>query len=78
MVALLRRQRDMFMKELALEYVRQKRTDRKTMLVLEQVVADPNCDRRWLVALAKIYVQRREWGKLKLLRQRVEAGGQAG
>ena len=78
MVALLRRQRDIFMKELALEYVRQKRTDKKAMLVLEQVAADPHCDHRWLVALGKIYVQRREWGKLKRLRQRVEAGGQAG
>jgi YesN/AraC family two-component response regulator len=78
MVTLLRRQRDIFLKELALEYVRQQRTDKKAMLVLEQVAADPNCDRRWLLALAKIYVQRREWGKLKLLRQRVEAGGQVG
>jgi YesN/AraC family two-component response regulator len=72
-VAQLRQQRDVILKELAVEYVKQQRSDAKAMRVLEQVTADPACDRRLLVALAWVYLQRQEWEKLKLLKQRLAA-----
>lgn len=72
-VAQLRQQRDVILKELAVEYVKQQRSDAKSMRVLEQVTADPDCDRRLLVALAWVYLQRQEWEKLKLLKQRLAA-----
>ena len=74
-VAQLRQQRDIILKELAVEYVKQQRTDAKAMRVLEQVTSDPQCDRQLLVALAWVYVQRQEWGKLKELKKRIPATG---
>jgi YesN/AraC family two-component response regulator len=70
-VAQLRQQRDIILKELAIEYVKQQRTDAKAMRVLEQVTSDPQCDRQLLVALAWVYVQRQEWEKLKVLKKRI-------
>ncbi|PIE79514.1 MAG: hypothetical protein CSA11_11825 [Chloroflexi bacterium] len=72
-VARLRQQRDVILKELAIEYVKQQRSDAKAMRVLEQVTSDPKCDRQLLVALAWVYVQRQEWQKLKLLKKRLGA-----
>lgn len=74
-VARLRQQRDVILKELAVEYVKQQRTDAKAMRVLEQVTTDPQCDRRLLVALAWVYVQRQEWDKLKQLKKRISVTG---
>lgn len=61
----LRQQRDMYLKELATEYVKTRRTDDKAVAVFEELAADPDCDPRWLMALALIYVLRGQWGKLK-------------
>ncbi len=72
-VARLRQQRDVILKELAIEYVKQQRSDAKAMRVLEQVTSEPKCDRQLLVALAWVYVQRQEWQKLKLLKKRLGA-----
>jgi YesN/AraC family two-component response regulator len=72
-VAQLRQQRDVILKELAIEYVKQQRTDTKAMRVLEQVTSDPQCDRQLLVALAWVYMQRQEWDKLKVLKKRLPA-----
>ena len=72
-VAQLRQQRDVILKELAIEYVKQQRTDTKAMRVLEQVTSDPQCDRQLLVALAFVYMQRQEWDKLKALKKRLPA-----
>jgi YesN/AraC family two-component response regulator len=74
-VAQLRQQRDIILKELAIEYVKQQRTDAKAMRVLEQVTSDPQCDRQLLVALAWVYVQRQEWDKLKQLKKRISVTG---
>lgn len=74
-VAQLRQQRDIILKELAIEYVKQQRTDAKAMRVLEQVTSDPQCDRQLLVALAWVYVQRQEWDKLKVLKKRISVTG---
>jgi len=74
-VAQLRQQRDVILKELAIEYVKQQRTDAKAMRVLEQVTSDPQCERQLLVALAWVYVQRQEWNKLKELKKRISVTG---
>lgn len=74
-VAQLRQQRDVILKELAIEYVKQQRSDAKAMRVLEQVTSDPDCERQLLVALAWVYVQRQEWDKLKELKKRISVTG---
>ena len=71
----LRQQRDAYLAELANEYVKQRRTDDKALLVYEELAAQPACERRWLVSLAMIYVIRQEWGKLKGLAARLEGEG---
>lgn len=67
-----RQQRDMFLKELATEYVKTRRTDDKALAVFEELAADPDCEPRWLMALALIYVLRGQWGKLKDVAGRLE------
>jgi YesN/AraC family two-component response regulator len=67
-----RRQRDIYLVELAHEYVKQRRTDDKALLVYEELAARANCEVKWLMSLAMIYVLRQEWGKLKLLAGRLE------
>jgi YesN/AraC family two-component response regulator len=67
-----RQQRDMYLKELATEYVKTRRTDDKAVAVFEELTADPDCDPRWLMALALIYVLRGQWGKLKDVAGRLE------
>lgn len=71
-VAALRQQRDKFLKELANEYIRTRRTDEKAMEVLEVLSQDPNCETRLLTALAMIYALNHEWNKLKKLADRLE------
>jgi len=71
----MRQQRDMYLRELATEYVKTRRTDDKAMAVFEELAADPDCDPRWLMALALIYVLRGQWGKLKDVAGRLEQAG---
>jgi len=68
----MRRQRDIYLVELANEYVKQRRTDDKALLVYEELAARPDCELQWLMSLAMIYVLRKEWGKLKQLAGRLE------
>lgn len=68
----LRRQRDIYLVELANEYVKQRRTDDKALLVYEELAARPDCELQWLMSLAMIYVLRKEWGKLKHLAARLD------
>lgn len=68
----LRQQRDMYLKELATEYVKTRRTDDKAVAVFEELAADPDCDPRWLMALALVYVLRGHWSKLKEVAARLE------
>lgn len=67
----LRRQRDIYLVELANEYVKQRRTDDKALLVYEELAARPDCERQWLMSLAMIYVLRQEWDKLRALADRL-------
>jgi len=61
-----------FLKPLATEYAKTRRTDDEAMKVFEQLAANPKCELRWLQTLAMIYIIRQEWGKLKTLSARLE------
>lgn len=61
-----------YLRQLADEYARTKRTDEKAVQVFEEVLNLPNCEMRWIQTLAMIYVVRQKWDKLKLLTERVE------
>lgn len=54
------------------EYARIRRTDDEAVKVFEALAANPNCELRWLRTLAMVYVIRQEWGKLKVLAERLE------
>ncbi len=68
----LRQQRDVYLVELAGEYVKTRRMDDKAREVFEQLAADPHCEARWLIALATIYLLRKNWRGLKILAARLE------
>jgi len=57
---------------LAHVYAKSRRTDNAALDVFEQLAAQPECELRWLLTLAMIYVVRQQWGKLKLLSERME------
>jgi YesN/AraC family two-component response regulator len=63
---------DAHLKQLADEYIKSKRTDDQTIEVLEQLVDSPDCDMRWIQALAIIYTSRQKWGRLKSLAEKLE------
>jgi YesN/AraC family two-component response regulator len=75
-VAKLRRQRDAYLLELAGEYVRARRTDDKARHVLEILATNPNCEPQWLMALAMIYMARRQWGDLQSIAGRLAKAAQ--
>jgi len=68
----LRKQREAYLTQLAVEYAKTRRTDRQAVEVFEQLAAYPQCEMRWLQNLAMIYIIRQDWGKLKLLAAQVE------
>jgi len=68
----LRKQREAYLTQLAVEYAKTRRTDDKAVEVFEQLAAYPQCEMRWLQNLAMIYIIRQDWGKLKLLASNVE------
>jgi YesN/AraC family two-component response regulator len=61
-----------YLKQLADEYAKTKRTDDEAEGVFEQLAENPECDLRWLRTLAMLYIVRQEWGKLKALAERLE------
>lgn len=61
-----------YLRQLAEEYTRAKRTDEKAVEVLEEVINLPNCEMRWIQTLAMIYVVRQRWGKLRTLAEKLE------
>jgi len=63
----LRQKNEIYLKQLAEEYVRNRRADDRAVEVLEHLAANPACELRWLRTLAMIYVIRQDWGKLKNL-----------
>ena len=68
----LRRQREAYLAQLAIEYAKTRRTDEKAVEVFEQLVENPQCETRWLQNLAMIYIVRQDWSKLKILAAKVE------
>ena len=63
----LRQKNEIYLKQLAEEYVRNRCTDDRAVEVLERLATNPACELRWLRTLAMIYVVRQDWGKLKNL-----------
>jgi YesN/AraC family two-component response regulator len=68
----LHRKSEDYLKQLAEEFAKSKRTDDEAMGVFEQLAENPDCELRWLKTLAMLYIVRNEWGKLKLLSERLE------
>jgi len=71
----LRQKNEIYLKQLANEYAKSRRTDDRAVEVYEQLAANPACELRWLRTLAMIYVIRQEWGKLRTLAARLEFQG---
>lgn len=61
-----------YLKQLANEYAKSKRTDDEALGVFEQLAENPECELHWLRTLAMLYIIRQQWGKLKLLAGRLE------
>ena len=68
----LRQKNESYLKQLANEYAKSRRTDDQAVEVYEQLASDPACELRWLRTLAMIYVIRQEWDKLRFLATRLE------
>lgn len=68
----LRKQREAYLKRLAHEYARSRRTDDQALEVFEHLARNPQCESRWLMNLAMLYVIRKKWGKLRVLAARME------
>ena len=65
-------ERRVFLQQMAMQYVKARRTDDKTLAVFEELAAEPDCEVLWLQSLAVIYVFRQEWAKLQLLARRLQ------
>lgn len=63
----LRRKNEAYLKQLAEEFVKSRRTDDQAVEVFEYLATNPACELRWLRTLAMVYVIRQDWGKLKNL-----------
>jgi len=70
-LAQVRAQQEAYLKQLAVEYAKTRRTDDRAVEVFERLASNPECEIRWLRILAMIYVLRQEWEKLKKLAERL-------
>jgi len=68
----LRTRNEAYLKQLADEYSKARRTDDQAMEVFERLSEYPQCEGRWLQTLAMIYVVRQKWGKLRVLAEKIE------
>jgi YesN/AraC family two-component response regulator len=68
----LRKKSEGYLKQMADEYAKSRRTDDQALGVFEQLADNPACELRWLRTLAMLYIIRQEWGKLKTLASRLE------
>jgi YesN/AraC family two-component response regulator len=71
-----KQEREAGLKLLAEEFMKTRRTDAKAMAVFEELASMPDCDIRYLRALAIIYVFRQQWKRLRLLAQLLEKKSQ--
>ena len=70
-LARLRQQRDTYLQDLAKEYIKTRRADKRAMQVFEQLAQKSDCDLYLLKTLAVIYVFQQEWAKLEQLASRL-------
>jgi len=68
----LRNQREAYLAQLAIEYVKTHRSDDKAIQVFEHLAENPQCEMRWIQNLAMIYIIRQKWDRLKVLAEKVE------
>jgi len=68
----LRQKNEAYVKQLAIEYAKSRRTDDRAVEIYEYLAANPACELRWLRTLAMVYVIRQDWGKLRTLAARLE------
>jgi YesN/AraC family two-component response regulator len=68
----LQKKTEVYLEQLADEYVKARRTDDQALQLFEQLAENPECKVQWLKTLALIYAIRQEWGKLKDLSTRLE------
>ncbi len=68
----LRTRNEAYLKQLASEYARTRRTDDQAIEVFEQLAENPQCETRWLQNLAMMYVIRQMWDRLKILAEKME------
>lgn len=68
----LRQRNETYLKQLASEYAKTRRTDAQAVEVFERLAENPQCETRWLQNLAMIYIVRQDWSKLKILAAKVE------
>jgi YesN/AraC family two-component response regulator len=61
----LKQQNVAYLKQLATEYAKSRRTDDQAVEIYEYLAADPACDLYWLRTLAMVYVIRQDWDKLR-------------
>ena len=71
-VTQVRKQREAYLKQLAREYAKSRRSDDQALEVFENLAANPECELRWLKILAMIFVIRQKWGKLRVLTEQLE------
>lgn len=64
-------ERKVYLQQMAMQYVKSRRTDDKALVVFEELASDPDCEVPWLQSLAVIYVFRQEWRKLSELADRL-------
>ena len=64
-------ERKVFLQQMAMQYVKSRRTDDKALAVFEELAADPDCEIPWLQSLAVVYIFRQEWSKLSGLANRL-------
>lgn len=68
----LKKQKEAYLLQLAVEYARTRRTDDQAIEVFEELAENPECEMRWLQNLAMIYVVRQKWDRLKILAEKIE------
>ena len=64
-------ERKVYLQQMAMQYVKSRRTDDKALAVFEELAADPDCEIPWLQSLAVVYIFRQEWRKLSKLANRL-------
>jgi lipopolysaccharide biosynthesis regulator YciM len=67
-----RKQREAYLAQLAVEYAKTRRSDDKAIQVFEHLAENPQCEMRWIQNLAMIYIIRQKWDRLKILAEKVE------